>query len=165
MAKTPVNAAPDIKWTERIVSISELTPYEKNPRKITDDQIQTLTESIQKFGQFRPLLVTHDLRLAGGHQRLKVFKKLGWDKVRVSVPDRVLTDAEFKEIVIRDNVENGVWDQEVLAEDYTPEELAEYGVAMRHKAMPEAYPLRAILNAFMSGGYKREILPQAKVRK
>ena len=31
-------------------------------------------------------------------------------------------------------------------------------VAVRHRAMPESYPLRIILNAFMSGAYKREIL-------
>lgn len=32
--------------------------------------------------------------------------------------------------------------------------------AKRHRTMPDAYPLRYMLNCFMSGSYKREILPQ-----
>lgn len=35
-------------------------------------------------------------------------------------------------------------------------------VSARAKSMPDSYPVRHILNQFMSGGFKREILPQAR---
>ena len=119
---------PSIQWVEKTTHLSELTPFERNPRKITDDQFIKLKASLIKLGQFRPLLVTHDLRLAGGHQRVKAMSELGWTECRVSVPSRKITDNEYKQLLLQDNHENGTWDMDMLANDWDLEDLRMVGI-------------------------------------
>ena len=138
MGKKPADSLDTIQWTEVDVQIDDLKPYEKNPRTMTQTQYEKLLESIQKFGQFRPVLVNKDLTLAGGHQRLKIFKTLGWTRLRASVPSRQLTEAEFKEVLIRDNVNNCTWSQDIMNFDLTPVELKNFGVEL--KFTPSAAP-------------------------
>jgi len=119
---------PTIQWLEKTVHLSELTPFEGNPRKITEDQFLKLKASLIRLGQFRPLLVTHDLRLAGGHQRVKAMRELGWEECRVSVPAREITDNEYRQLLLQDNHENGTWDMDVLANSWDLEELRTVGL-------------------------------------
>lgn len=117
-----------IQWTEKTLHLSELSPYEKNPRKITEVQFAKLKASLITLGQFRPLLVTHELKLAGGHQRLKAMKELGWTTCRVSVPDRPITGEEYRRLLLQDNHENGTWDMDALANDWDFGELQAIGI-------------------------------------
>lgn len=117
-----------IQWVEKTVHLAQLRPYEKNPRKITEEQFNKLTASLIRLGQFRPLLVTHDLKLAGGHQRLKAMRDLGWTECRVSIPQRPITDSEYRQLLLQDNHENGVWDMEELANAWDMEELQAVGL-------------------------------------
>jgi ParB-like chromosome segregation protein Spo0J len=131
------NLQSQINWLEKGARLDELRPFEANPRNITETQFNNLLDSLRRFGQFRPLLVTHDLRIAGGHQRLKAMREMGWDSCRVSVPDRPITDAEYRELVIRDNVNNGTWDMDELANGWDLEELREWGVQEVFDIAPE----------------------------
>lgn len=117
-----------LNWAEVSINLNELTPFEKNPRVITDDQFAKLKASLVTLGQFRPLLVTHDYRIAGGHQRLKAMRELGWKEVRVSVPSRPITDAEYRQLLLQDNHTNGVWDIDALANDWGMDELRAVGL-------------------------------------
>jgi hypothetical protein len=119
---------PKIQWTEKTVHLHELRPLERNPRKITEDQFLKLQASLVRYGQFKPLLVTHDLKLVGGHQRLKAMRAVGWDTCRVSVPDVPISDDEYRDLILRDNVNNGVWDMDILSSDWDLEELRTAGV-------------------------------------
>jgi len=47
-----------------------------NPRKIDDDDIEVLKESIKRFGIVKPLIVRGDL-LVAGHQRTRALRALG----------------------------------------------------------------------------------------
>ena len=95
--------------------LNNLRPFEQNPRLITEEQVAKLKRSLIEDGYHNRLKVTPDLRVIGGHQRLKVMKDLGWDEIAVLVPDRALSDDEFIRVMLRDNHNNGTWDMEALA--------------------------------------------------
>jgi ParB-like chromosome segregation protein Spo0J len=65
------------------------------------------------------------LVIYAGNQRLKAAKKLGLTVVPVCVMN--LSDEKMTEIMIRDNVNNGEWDLNMLAE-YDVNDLIEYGI-------------------------------------
>lgn len=117
-----------IEWMEKTVAVASLTPYERNPRTITKTQFTQLKDSLSKLGQFAPIPVTPDLRMAGGHQRLQAFRELGWDMIRVSVPNRQLTDDEFKRILIQSNHHNGMFDTDELAASFEIDNLVQWGL-------------------------------------
>lgn len=117
-----------IQWVEKEIRLDLLKPFERNPRRITDEQFIKLKASLIRLGQFRPLLVTHDFRLAGGHQRIKAMKELGYETCRVSVPDRKLTDGEYKQLILQDNHENGTWDYDLLSAEFDLEDLRLVGL-------------------------------------
>ncbi len=109
--------------------IESLIFAEYNPRQLTKDQYKNLKDSITRFGLVDPLIVnTHKDRkniLVGGHQRARVAKDLGFDKVpvvEVSLP----LDQE-KELNIRLNKNTGEWDYDALANYFDVGELTEWG--------------------------------------
>ncbi len=55
-----------------------------NPRKIADEDIAVLAESIRRFGIVKPLIVRGTL-LVAGHQRTKALRSLGIDRAPVFV--------------------------------------------------------------------------------
>ncbi len=120
--------AKKLEWHEKTVAVKDLRPFERNPRTITKQDYNKLLASLKKLGQFTPLTATPDLRIIGGHQRIKAMQELGWQDVRVSIPSRDLTDAEFHEILIRSNVANGQWNMDILAADFEVQDLLDWGV-------------------------------------
>jgi len=98
------------------VNINELKPAEYNPRKMTEKQERDLTVSIEKFGLIDPIIVnSYEGRgniVIGGHQRLKIAKKIGYKKVPVIYLD--LDEFKEKELNLRLNKNTGEWDFELL---------------------------------------------------
>ncbi len=121
-----------IEWVEQTVSVDSLTPYERNPRKISKDAFSRLVENIKKNGYHQRILATPDFRVIGGHQRIKALEAIGMATVKVLTPDRAVSDAQFRELLIKDNLPFGEFDPEMLAADFSAEELLEWG-------MPEAW--------------------------
>ncbi len=100
------------------VEISLLKPSEYNPRKWDKEAEEQLTESIKKFGAVDPLLVNSALNrknvVIGGHFRLQVMKRLGYEKVPVVYLDIPDVEKE-KELNIRLNKNTGEFDWDLLA--------------------------------------------------
>lgn len=117
-----------IQWVEENKHLSDLRPYEDNPRHISETQYEKLKQSLEQDGYHSRIKATRDGRVVGGHQRLKAMRELGWANVQVLVPDRDLTDKEFQRIMIRDNVNNGSWDMDALANGFDLEDLRAWGV-------------------------------------
>lgn len=113
-AKQAAQTQLGIKWTDRVVKVSELVPYDKNPRKITVQQYDRLKASLIETGYHTPMLAQPDLRIIGGHQRKKALMELGITEVTVRVPERELTDEEFKRVLIQSNVHFGDWEVDTL---------------------------------------------------
>ena len=105
-----------LNWQTEKRKPSMLVNNEFNPRKITPEQMKKLEESIAKFDLVEiPVIGANNVILAG-HQRIAVLIQLGRgeDDIDVRVPNRPLTEAETKEYLLRSNINNGSWDDELL---------------------------------------------------
>jgi len=111
------------------LKLTELKKLPNNPRTIKEKDFKKLVDSIKKFGviKWRPFLVsnrTGENIILGGNQRYEACKKLGINEVPVYIFDN-LTEEEEKEIIIRDNINNGEWDFDLLANEFEPLQLEE----------------------------------------
>lgn len=70
--------------------ITRLRGAEYNPRKIADEDIAVLAESIKRLGLVKPLIVRGDL-LVAGHQRTRALRHLGVTTAAVYVLPRQTT--------------------------------------------------------------------------
>jgi DNA modification methylase len=116
-----------INWQSRTVNVSDLKPFERNPRKISAEDFAHLKASIEQDGYHQRVLATNDLRVMGGHQRIKALKELGYETIEILVPDCEISDDQFKRILVRDNLEYGAWELEPLGELLPMGELEEIG--------------------------------------
>lgn len=119
-----------MKWKLETRKIEEVHPNVKNPRNMGKRQAQELEVSIRKFGLCQPIVLNTDGRIIGGHQRLQALRALGYDHVDVYIPVIPLTEEEEKELTIRLNKNIGVWDDDLLANHWEPEELLAWGFSM-----------------------------------
>ena len=110
-----------------------LKKLENNPRSITEKQLQKLKESIQRnpdYFEARPIILsdrTGELVIIAGNQRYDACVQLGIKEVpTVLIPN--LTEEREREIIIRDNVNNGEWDEMILKDKWDVEELKDWGV-------------------------------------
>ena len=114
-------------------TLSELEKLEGNPRFIEDKEFQTLCDSIRdnpKYFEARPLILsdrTGKLIIIAGNQRYEAAKVVKLKKVPTFLIEG-LTEEKEREITIRDNVNNGVWDMDALANSWDDLPLFEWGV-------------------------------------
>ena len=110
-------------------NISELIPAEYNPRYISDEQLEHLKASIQRFDAVEPVLVNmHPDRkniIVSGHQRLKAAKALGMKKF--PCVELNLDKDKERELNVRMNKNTGGWDWDSLSTYFDTEELTEWG--------------------------------------
>lgn len=115
------------EWKTETRKISSLKPYHKNPRRLTEKQFKEIEASITKFGLTDKPLVQPDGTIIGGHQRIKVLKKMGYKEIPVLVADPALDEKEIEEAVIRHNKNTGEWDWDVLANCFEMPDLINWG--------------------------------------
>ena len=118
------------------MKVSQLKLNKKNPRKISPDQMEKLKSSIQKFPKMmslRPIVYDPDtMEVLGGNQRLLAIRDLGMKEI----PDDwaksadELTEEERREFIIRDNIQAGDWDFELLNMEFSDFALEEMGIDM-----------------------------------
>ena len=99
------------------VSIQNVKPYAKNPRK-NDDGVDAVANSIKEFGWQQPIVVDKDNVIIVGHTRYKAAKKLGMKQVPVVVADE-LTDEQVKAYRLADNKTGELtgWDDDLLNDE------------------------------------------------
>lgn len=99
------------------MKISEVKPYDKNPRK-NDDGVEAVANSIKEFGWQQPIVVDKDNVIIVGHTRYKAAKKLGMDKVPVVVADS-LSPEQVKAYRLADNKTGELtdWDMGLLDDE------------------------------------------------
>lgn len=113
-----INFMTNLIWHNEQRKVKDLIPWAGNPRLLTPDQEKQLKRSLEKFSLVEIPAVDVDNRLIAGHQRVKVLLILGRseDLIDVRIPNRKLTEEEFKEYNIRSNHTTGEWDWELLSE-------------------------------------------------
>lgn len=97
--------------------ITEVIPYDKNPRK-NDKAVDKVANSIRAFGFQSPIIIDEQNVIICGDTRLKAAKKLGLKKVPCVVASG-LSDAEIRAYRIADNKvgELAEWDKTLLGEE------------------------------------------------
>lgn len=97
--------------------VSELKPYENNPRK-NDDAVQYVRNSIEQFGFKVPIIIDKNNVVIAGHTRLKAAEEIGLKEVPCIIADD-LTDEQVKAFRLADNKvsEKSMWDYSKLDEE------------------------------------------------
>ncbi len=118
---------PKVKWQLQEISIKSIKEHPKNPRYIQKDKFERLGNLISKFGLIDKPILNQDLTLIGGHQRVKFLKKQKVKKVECWVADHQLSDEDINELCIGLNLQQGDWDWDIMANEWEPLDLLQYG--------------------------------------
>lgn len=99
------------------VMVSQLIPYENNPRK-NDKAVHAVSESIRQTGYNNPIVVDENMVILCGHTRAKSLKKLGIREVQVLQVEG-LTEDQKKKYRLLDNKtgEYANWDYVALMDE------------------------------------------------
>lgn len=121
-----------LKVEQFVAKIDELTPTENNPRQISKQDFENLKKSMKEFPEMREIrkvVVDENNRILGGHMRIKALKELGESEVPV---DKVygLTEKQKRRFVVQDNIQNGEWDMDELANSWSDLPLDEWGIGV-----------------------------------
>ena len=107
-----------------------------NPRKCSKDKLEKLCASIKALPQMmalRPIVYDPEtMHVLGGNQRLAAIRKLGMKEIpdNWAIAATDLTPEQKKEFVLRDNVQFGEWDFEMLSAEFGEFDLGEIGMDM-----------------------------------
>ena len=110
------------------IEVNKLTPHPQNPRIIKDEGFKKLCQSIKDnpdYFETRPVLCNKEMVIFAGNMRWKAAKELGLDKIPTAIMD--ISENRQKEIMIRDNQENGEWNFDELVNVFDKDELVEWG--------------------------------------
>ena len=126
------------------IPLRKLVGLKNNPRKITQESLNRLCDSIRDNGywEHRPAAVepidgTDTYQVLDGNQRLKAMRRLK----RKDMPCVIyteLTDEERNDIILRSNINNGEWDTGLLASDFAP--VVDFDAIGLDFEMPEFEP-------------------------
>lgn len=108
---------------------TQIRPNPDNPRIIRDDKFKQLVQSLTDFPemlQARPIVVDPDHMVLGGNMRLKACITAGLKEVPVYVAS--WDEVKQKQFIIKDNIGYGEWDWDMLANEWDPGDLAEWGL-------------------------------------
>lgn len=117
-----------IIWTPKKVKVSDLKPWKKNPRKISNENFERLKGKIRERGNHGVIVVDVDLTTLSGSQRTRAFKELGITEVTALIPHRKLTEDEREKIALESNINDGEWDLDALFKSFEPITLTGIGL-------------------------------------
>ena len=99
------------------VLISELTEWKNNSRIHTQRNLLTIKNSLEKFGQMKPLIVQKSsMSIIAGNGTFQAMKALGWEKADCYIVDIDDNKAEAYCIVDNRATDQSEWDQKTLME-------------------------------------------------
>lgn len=99
-----------------LADIGELTPYARNARTHSDEQIAQIAASIKEFGFLAPVVISGDNTILCGHGRFYAAQRLGLKKIPC-IKEEYLTETQRRAYIIADNKLslNADWDDNLLA--------------------------------------------------
>ena len=118
-----------LEWRTERRKVKDLIRYEKNPRKLSEVQLEGLKRSLKKFNVAELPCVNTDGTLVAGNQRVLALSLLGRDEeeIEVRVPNRTLSKKEFRDYLLTSNRSGASWDFEKLASEFNIDELLAAG--------------------------------------
>lgn len=126
------NILAPLEWYTAKRKVSELIPCDFNPRQISDEELGRLKVSLEKFNLVEIPAIDIDNVLIAGHQRVAAMFILGRgeEEIDVRLPNRKLTEEEFKEYMLRSNIHNGEFDWSKIEEFFQDIDLSGIGMDM-----------------------------------
>jgi DNA modification methylase len=118
-----------LEWRTERRKVKDLVPYKDNPRTLSATQLEGLKRSLKKFNLAELPAINTDGTLVAGNQRVLALSLLGRgdEEIEVRVPNRSLTEAEFRDYLLTSNRSGGSWDFEKLAQEFNLQELLTAG--------------------------------------
>lgn len=115
------------------VPLDRVRPYWRNPRRVTEDTVNRLIESIQMYGYQQPIVVDADYVIIVGHTRYAALRRMKVTEIPVKVA-RDLSEEAVKQYRLIDNKagEFSSWDFDALVE-----ELSEIDEQLMRTFFPE----------------------------
>lgn len=103
-------------WHTERRKVNDLLPYLKNPRSISDKQMNDLKKSLKRFNLVELPACDVNGKIVAGHQRVRALQILGRGEevIEVRIPNRKLTKEEYDRYLITSNAVGGDWDFEKL---------------------------------------------------
>lgn len=109
------------KYKNVEIDIADIKEYRNNAKIHSEEQIQQIANSIDRFGFTNPLLIDENNNLIAGHGRLYAVKYLNesYDRKITKLPAIIVTglsEADRSALVIIDNKlgENAKWNNDLL---------------------------------------------------
>ena len=112
------------------VKINSIQSNLKNPRIIKDNKFKKLVKSIKEFPEMlelRPIVVDENNLILGGNMRHKACIEAGLKEVYIKVA-KGLTVEQKQEFIIKDNVNFGDWEWDMLANEWKTNVLDDWGL-------------------------------------
>lgn len=112
-----------VKHIAKYVPVDELALLENNPRTIKKEAFEKLKKSVNEYREYfegRPCLankVGDKITVFAGNQRLRAARALGWKEVPCVIYEN-LSAEEQQRLTIKDNVQLGEWDFDLLANEF-----------------------------------------------
>ena len=119
-----------MEWTNVVRKLSDLQPWERNPRQINEKQAERLKESFEDFGQVETIAIGPENEIYNGHQRLNVLMDHhGGDyEIECRQSDRALSEKEREKLtVFLHKGAAGEWDWDILANEFEMDDLLDWG--------------------------------------
>jgi DNA modification methylase len=119
--------------------ISDLTETEHNPRQISKTDFDKLKKSLNDFPEMleiREVVVDENGVILGGHQRVRAAKANGKSTITVKQVFG-LTDKQKREFIIKDNIANGDWDLDEIANAWDDIPFDDWGADIKWEDEPE----------------------------
>lgn len=152
------NRMSKVQWHLEVLQIKDLKEHSKNPRKISKNNLQHLEELIKQFGLIDKPIVNKDLTIIGGHQRIRILKRMKSKTVECWVPDIQLKEEDIDKLCIGLNLNQGEWDYDVLANEWDPLKLLDYGFN-QEKLMGTFKEVEESLNEEKNNNKKKKTCP------
>ena len=137
--KATLDAVHSLGFPEpEVMTLDEVIPYWRNPRRINDEAVNALVASITEYGYSQPIVVDESKTIIIGHTRYTALRRMGATSAPVVVA-KGLSPTAVKELRILDNRagEYTSWDFEALSE-----ELANLNLSLMRSFFPEVGSLR-----------------------
>ena len=121
--------AKKLEWYTVHRKVREIIRYEKNPRTLSPIQLEGLQRSLRKYNLAELPCINTDGTLVAGNQRILALSLLGRgdEEIEVRIPNRPLSDKEFRDYLLTSNRSGADWDWAKLAADFDLGELLTAG--------------------------------------
>jgi hypothetical protein len=105
------------------IKIGKLSNADYNPRIIDTYKYESLKKSIQDMPdmlQVRPIIIDDEFNIIAGNMRYRACIDLGYSEVWVKQVT-LYSEADKKELMIKDNISYGEWDEQILDTNFNNE--------------------------------------------